>query len=70
MVKVLGKGAFGEVWLAQAFQIEMLDPRNKSSEANKRRQKIKKTKNVERLIDKHVRKGKDLQLVAVKKILG
>ena len=29
MVKCLGSGNFGEVWLAQAFQISLLDPRNK-----------------------------------------
>ena len=35
LVNVLGSGAFGEVWLAQAFQIKSLDPRNKSDEAEK-----------------------------------
>ena len=68
MVKVLGSGQFGEVWLAQAFQIENLDPRNKSPEANKQREKIKKTTNVGRLMDKEILEGRSLQLVAVKKI--
>ena len=70
MVKVLGSGQFGEVWLAQAFQIKMLDPRNKSPEANKQRDKIKKTKQVDRQMDKEVKEGRNLDLVAVKKILG
>ena len=28
MVQVLGSGAFGEVWMCQAYQIDLLDPRN------------------------------------------
>ena len=35
------KGAFGEVWLAQAFQIRLMDPRNKSAEAKKQRNHIR-----------------------------
>ena len=41
MAKVIGAGAFGEVWLAQAFQIRLMDPRNKSAEAKKQRNHLR-----------------------------
>ena len=70
MVKVLGSGAFGEVWLAQAYQITLLNPRDKSEEANKQREKMRRAKKVEREMDKEIREGKSLDLTAVKKIKG
>ena len=70
MIKVLGSGAFGEVWLAQAYEILGLDPRNKTSEAEQQRGKLRKAKKVEQKMDKEVREGRSLHLVAVKRILG
>ena len=64
------KGAFGEVWLAQAFQINQLDPRNKTENAMRQRAAIRKTKKVEQKMDKEIREGRTPQLVAIKKILG
>ena len=70
MVKVLGSGNFGEVWLAQAYQIKLLDPRNKSEEAKKQREKMKKSKKAKKEMDKEIREGRSLELVAIKKIKG
>ena len=70
MVKVLGSGAFGEVWLAQAYQIKLLLPRDKTDEAKEQREKMRKSKKVEKEMDKEVREGRSLDLVAVKKIKG
>ena len=70
MVKVLGSGAFGEVWLAQVYQIGKLNPRDKSDEANRQREKMRKSKKVEKEMDKEIREGKSLELTAVKKIKG
>ncbi len=38
---MIGSGAFGEVWLAEAQGILILDPRDKGSIASKRRSKIR-----------------------------
>ena len=70
MVKVLGSGNFGEVWLAQAYQIKLLDPRNKSEDAKKQREKIRTSKKAEKEMDKEIREGGSLELVAIKKIKG
>ena len=42
-VKMIGSGAFGEVWLAEAQGILTLEPRDKTSNAAKRRLKIRKS---------------------------
>ena len=59
-----------QVWLAQAHEIDKLNPRNKSNEAKAVRKKMRGVKNVEKKIDKDIKDGKSLQLAAVKKILG
>ena len=41
-IKKLGSGAFGQVWLAEALGILSMDSRNNTSEASKRRQKMKR----------------------------
>ena len=43
MIKTLGSGAFGQVWLAEAQGILALDARNKTSQASKRRHKIRRS---------------------------
>ena len=48
---------FFKVWLAQAYEINTLQPRNKSREANTRRRTIRGTKNVGKKIDKDIQKG-------------
>ena len=70
MFKVLGSGAFGEVWLAQAYQIKLFGPRDKTDKASKQREKLRKLRKVEKEMDKKIREGKSLDLVAVKKIKG
>ena len=70
MGKVLGSGQFGEVWLSQAYQIKLLQPRNKTAEAEKLREKLRNAKKVEKEMDKFIGKGKSLDLIAVKKIKG
>ena len=70
LVNILGSGEFGEVWQAQAYQIDQLRPRDKSAAASKARQKMRSEKRVIRKIDKHLEKGLMLQLVAVKKLTG
>ncbi|XP_065058967.1 vascular endothelial growth factor receptor 2-like [Rhopilema esculentum] len=42
-LKMIGSGAFGEVWLAEAQGILTLEPRDKTSNAAKRRSKIRKS---------------------------
>ncbi len=42
-LKMIGSGAFGEVWLAEAQGILILDPRDKTSNASKRRSKIRRS---------------------------
>ena len=41
-IRILGSGAFGQVWMAEAEGILALDSRNKTSEATRRRKKIKR----------------------------
>ena len=40
---MIGSGAFGEVWLAEAEGILTLEPRDKTSNAAKRRSKIRRS---------------------------
>ena len=42
-LKMVGSGAFGEVWLAEAQGILVLDPRDKTSNASKRRSKMRRS---------------------------
>ena len=69
-VNLLGSGEFGEVWLAQAYEINRLNPRDKSKSASEARQKLTSTKNVSKKIDKDLDRGVTIPLVAVKKITG
>ena len=69
-VSILGNGEFGEVWLAQAYGIEQLNPRDKSNKASELRKKICSAKNINRRIDKNLEKGIAIPLVAVKKLTG
>ena len=69
-MNILGKGAFGEVWLCQAYQISQLRPRDKSNDAQIKRRKLLETKNVGKHIEKEMERGTKIELVAVKKIIG
>ena len=75
-MKMIGSGAFGEVWLAEAEGILTLEPRDKTSIAAKRRSKIRRS---QRYIHLHTKEKKKAQLpessgektlVAVKTLKG
>ncbi|XP_066912018.1 vascular endothelial growth factor receptor 1-like [Clytia hemisphaerica] len=68
-IKSLGKGAFGEVWLAEAEGITEIDARDKSNEATKRRKRFRNEGGcLARLIGKNRKTNEGYQktLVAVK----
>ena len=68
-VDVLGTGAFGQVFLYQAFEIADLNPRDKSEEARKKREKMWKAKDLVKRMDDIVLRDK-MKLVAVKMLKG
>ena len=69
-VRVLGSGAFGEVSEYQAYRIGRLQPRDKSPYAQTRRKNMRSTKNVSKKIEKYLREGNRLEIVAVKVLKG
>lgn len=75
-LKMIGSGAFGEVWLAEAEGILTLDPRDKTSIAAKRRSKIKRSQRYTHLHVKEKKKSAlpestgEKTLVAVKTLKG
>ena len=75
-VKMIGSGAFGEVWLAEAEGILTLDPRDKTSIAAKRRSKIKRSQRYTHLYTKERKKAQlpessgEKTFVAVKTLKG
>lgn len=63
MVNVIGSGNFGKVWLAQAYEIRLLDPRNKSEAAKKQREEIRTNlKGVGKSMDTAIRDGNKSRL--------
>ena len=71
LVNMLGEGQFGEVWLAQAFGISQLKPRDESRQAVKERQKLRKMskKKINKEFDKKLKTG-SVELAAVKRLKG
>ena len=73
---MIGSGAFGEVWLAEAEGILTLEPRDKTSIAAKRRSKIRRSQRYTHLHIKEKKKGAlpestgEKTLVAVKTLKG
>ena len=70
LVNMIGSGAFGEVWLSQAYQISRLQARDKSEAACSARKKLFATKNISKKIEKDLEFGNKAEVVAIKKITG
>ena len=71
-VQEIGSGQFGEVWLAQVFNLAHLNPRDESEEAMQIRQKLRETsaKKLVKEFDKKVKSGRNIELAAVKRLKG
>ena len=75
-VKMIGSGAFGEVWLGEAEGILTLEPRDKTSSASKRRSKIRRSQRYTNMQGKDRKKSlipealAEKTLVAVKTLKG
>ena len=75
-LKMIGSGAFGEVWLAEAEGILTLEPRDKTSNAAKRRSKIRRSQRYTHLSGREKKKkalpesAREKTLVAVKTLKG
>ena len=73
---MIGSGAFGEVWLAEAEGILTLEPRDKTSNAAKRRSKIRRSHRYTHLQVREKKKAAmpestgEKTLVAVKTLKG
>ena len=67
-MNVLGSGAFGEVWLAQACEINLFQPRDKSEAMVKQRRRLVTRKNTRRKLEEELEKGVKIPVVAIKKL--
>ena len=71
-VKELGSGEFGDVWLAQAFGLAQLNPREETPQAIEDRQKLRaaSTKKINKEFDNRVKTGRNIELAAIKRLKG